>query len=149
MVKRILTFLVLAASATASVCAQEKSVFYSAAMHPADPAVASYTLKLQPFENNRYKGVLTDALNQVRSTGEYVAVGKKYLEDGHFTYFYADGKIESEGEYVRGVKVGSWKRYDQAGKRKQDRYYPMDAANLIRDSMQIEKTDDENTSVKE
>jgi hypothetical protein len=141
--------MVLATTASVSVSAQEKTVFYSAAMQPADPSVASYTLKLQPFENNRYKGVLSDALDKVRSTGEYTAVGKKYLEDGHFTFFYPDGKIESEGEYVRGVKVGSWKRYDQTGKRKQDRYYPVDSANLIRDSMQIEKTDDENTSVKE
>ncbi|MES2690372.1 MAG: T9SS type A sorting domain-containing protein, partial [Bacteroidota bacterium] len=47
----------------------------------------------------------------------------KYLEDGHFMYYHPSGKIESEGEFVKGVKVGNWSRYDATGKRTHDSTY--------------------------
>jgi len=47
------------------------------------------------------------------------------LEDGHFTYYFANGLKESEGYFTKGEKSGIWKRWDWEGKAKPDRVYPM------------------------
>lgn len=126
--------------------AQTQTVYYSSTMQMATSSNASYTLTLEPSDNNRMKGVLKDVFDQKRGEGEYVAVGKKFLEDGHFIFYHPNGLVESEGEFERGVKVGTWMRFDNTGKRKQDRYYPAESACLVRDSMQLEKTDEEKSS---
>lgn len=90
-----------------------------------------------------YKGIIYDYSNTIKAEGSYALVGKKYLEDGYFTYYFQNGKIESEGNFARGVKVGTWKRFDNNGKRKTDRYYPEESADKIRETMKLEKSEDE------
>jgi len=107
----------------------------------ADPN-ANYNLILTKVAGENYEGIIVDYSNQIKAKGRYVQRGKKYLEDGHFTFYYLKGQIESEGEYDRGVKVGYWERYDQNGKRKNARYYPAESAALIREAMMLEKDDD-------
>lgn len=102
-------------------------------------ANAPFKLELKRIAGESYSGVVIDYLGIVKSKGTYLRVSKKYLEDGHFIFFYQNGQVESEGEYERGVKVGSWRRFDQAGRRKADRYYPAEHADLIRETMMIEK----------
>ncbi|MEO0403937.1 MAG: TonB family protein, partial [Bacteroidota bacterium] len=45
-------------------------------------------------------------------------------EHGFFQFFYSDGKLESEGQFVDGQKSGTWKRFESNGTPKKDRYYP-------------------------
>jgi antitoxin component YwqK of YwqJK toxin-antitoxin module len=104
---------------------------------------ASYKLVLKPAPNNKFTGQIVDYMDNVKAEGEYIQIGKKYLEDGDFVFYHPNGKVESEGEYVRGVKVGTWKRYEPSGKPKADRYYPVESADAIRKSMQLEKSDEE------
>jgi hypothetical protein len=100
---------------------------------------APYKLELKKIAGDTYSGMVTDYLGAIKSKGTYIMVAKKYLEDGHFTYYYQNGQIESEGEFDRGVKVGSWKRFDQNGKRKADKYYPAESADKVRETMLMEK----------
>ncbi len=144
--KKFINIILGATMTTATACAQTHNVYYTSNMKLASETNSSYTLKLQPASNSRYSGVLLDALGQKRCEGEYMMVGKNFLEDGHFKYYHPNGNIESVGEFERGVKVGSWKRFEATGKRKQDRYYPAESASLIRESMHIENANEVKTS---
>ncbi|MFN8700266.1 MAG: TonB family protein [Flavobacteriales bacterium] len=75
---------------------------------------------------------LSDSTFEVKvnfKTGEAMMTGR-YLdtdllvEDGDFTYFYANGTAESMGRYRNGSKVGTWKRWNYDGREKPDRFYP-------------------------
>ncbi len=149
MFKKLIAIFAFAYIATMHVSAQNQNIYYSANMQLVSQTNAAYTLQLTPTTTSRFSGVLLDLMGTKRGEGEYLLIQKKYLEDGSFKYFHPNGKIESEGEFVKGIKVGSWKRYDATGKRKQDRYYPAEAADLIRDSMQVIKSDEEKTSTGE
>ena len=46
------------------------------------------------------------------------------IEDGFFQYFYQNGRCESEGQFIKGRKTGIWKRFENDGSSKKDRYYP-------------------------
>jgi antitoxin component YwqK of YwqJK toxin-antitoxin module len=104
---------------------------------------SAYKLELTKIGGDVFNGTIYDFSGEVKATGRYIKVNKRLLEDGHFTYYFANGQVESEGEFDRGVKVGNWKRYDTAGKRKADRYYPVESANKIREAMELEKSEDE------
>ncbi len=119
------------------------TIHLDALMHESTESNSSFKLQLTKTAGTSYKGIIYDYSNTIKAEGSYVLVGKKYLEDGYFTYFYQNGKIESEGNFVRGVKVGTWKRFDNNGKKKSDRYYPEEGADKIRDTMKLEKIEDE------
>lgn len=122
---------------------ESKTIHLDALMKVTADVNSNYNLVLTKVAGENYEGIIYDYANQIKAKGRYVQVGKKFLEDGHFTFYYANGQIESEGEYDRGVKVGNWKRFDQHGKRKTDRYYPAESADLIREAMLLEKDDEQ------
>lgn len=143
--KKNIILLSLAISTTSLASAQKEShtMHLSSLMYEVTENDAAFKLQLAQVDGDTYKGVLYDYSNTVKAEGNYILVGKKYLEDGHFKYFFQSGDLESEGNFVRGVKVGTWKRYDNNGNRKSDRYYPEESADKIREAMQMEKSDDE------
>jgi TonB family protein len=46
------------------------------------------------------------------------------IEHGTFTYYYQNGYKESQGDFVKGIKSGTWERWDWTGEKKADRFYP-------------------------
>jgi antitoxin component YwqK of YwqJK toxin-antitoxin module len=118
------------------------TLYMDAKMEITTQSNAFYKLVLIKTGKEEFTGVMYDGMDKLKARGGYVQIGKKFLEDGHFTYYYPSSMIESEGEFVKGVKVGSWKRYDNSGKRKTDRYYPAEKADLVRETMQMEKDDE-------
>jgi hypothetical protein len=126
-----------------SICSfaqQESTVVYLDQMFKmTSNSSAPFKLELKKIAGDTYSGLVTDYLGTIKSKGTYIMVAKRYLEDGHFTYYFQNGQIESEGEFDRGVKVGSWKRFDQNGKRKADKYYPAESAEKVREAMMMEK----------
>jgi len=143
--KKHLPLLALILGITSTSVAQKEmhTMHLDALMHESTENNSAFKLQLTKTVGNSYKGIIYDYSNTIKADGGYVLVGKKYLEDGHFTYYYQNGQIESEGIFVRGVKVGNWKRFDTNGKRKTDRYYPEESADKIRETMQMEKSEDE------
>jgi antitoxin component YwqK of YwqJK toxin-antitoxin module len=146
MKKNIILSILFAAGSWQAVNAQKQTVHLNSLMQVSASGAPSYRLELMPTTENHFSGVVYDIMENKKAEGEYLMVGKKYLEDGQFRYYHANGNIESEGEFVRGVKVGSWRRYDPNGKQKPDRYYPVEAADMIRSTMQMEKIEDEKTT---
>jgi len=118
-------------------------VYLDALMKSTSQDKSAYKLELTKIGGEVFNGTIYDFGGEIKATGRYIKVNKRVLEDGHFVYYFANGQIESEGEFDRGVKVGNWKRYDPTGKRKADRYYPVESANKIREAMELEKNEDE------
>jgi len=76
-----------------------------------------------------------DLNGNLKIEGAYVMEGGKIMENGEFTFYHSNGKIESKGMYSMGVKVGDWKRYTADGNPRADRYYNPESVELIRACM--------------
>lgn len=140
--KKILFILVSILMVSATRAQEEKVVLNLDQMFRVTKDVnAPFKLELQKIAGASYSGIIFDYAGKIKAKGTYVKTGEKYLEDGHFTFFYQNGQIESEGEYDRAVKVGVWKRFDENGRRKGDKYYPAESADKIRESMMLEKNE--------
>lgn len=48
-------------------------------------------------------------------TGNYISNNEKIVEIGLFRYYYSNGNIENEGEFINGEKTGVWKHFDKEG----------------------------------
>lgn len=59
----------------------------------------------------------------LKMEGSYL-VESPDIADGLFTYYYRNGQVESQGEYIKGRKVGTWRRWAWDGSPKPDRIYP-------------------------
>ncbi len=141
--KKALPFstLILSLMFCAAAHAQEtqKTIYMDQMLKMTANTNAPFKLELKKIAGDTFGGIVFDYLGSVKSQGTYIKVSKSYLEDGYFTYYYQNGQIESEGEFDRGVKVGTWKRFDSNGKRKTDKYYPAESADKIRETMMMEK----------
>lgn len=50
---------------------------------------------------------------ELRSEGTVLKTADGYFVHGHWKYYYRDGTLQDEGEYIRGSKQGTWKKYHQ------------------------------------
>ena len=60
--------------------------------------------------------------NTLLFEGEFTSIDLK-IKEGHFTFYYPNGKVESEGVYKNDIKIGEWKRYQLDGSEKPSLYY--------------------------
>jgi len=69
-----------------------------------------YEVKVKAANGSlRMKGVFSDE--------------KLTLANGTFSYYHDNGRIESEGRIVNGVKTGVWTRFDRSGGAKSEKIY--------------------------
>ena len=94
---------------------------------PADKHTTSpfhRTASLGP--DRKYAVDITYADGSPRMKGSYLDPALN-IPDGEFTYYYANGQVESTGAYDHGYKAGTWKCFTAAGQARADRiYYGMD-----------------------
>ena len=72
--------------------------------------------------NGRYLVAVRSNIGIVRMKGAYLDSALT-VEDGKFTFYYANGRVESDGNYVRGSKSGTWMRYTLDGEKLAERNY--------------------------
>ena len=82
--------------------------------------VFTRTVKLGKHEH--YDVVVTDPYGIVRMTGSYRDWSLE-VPDGLFTYFFANGKPESKGNFSYGAKLGTWQCWESDGTHRLDRVY--------------------------
>jgi antitoxin component YwqK of YwqJK toxin-antitoxin module len=121
---------------------QPKTIHLNAMMQTGSESGSFYRLQLTPIDDTKYKGIIIDGMENRKVEGLYIERNGRYIEDGHFKYFFPNGQIESEGDFQAGVKVGHWKRFDFMGNQKPDRYYPPSSASARRKSMNIDISTD-------
>jgi hypothetical protein len=121
---------------------QPKTIHLNAMMQTGSETGSIYRLQLTPIDDTKYKGIIVDGMDNHKVEGLYIERSGRYIEDGHFKYFFPNGQVESEGDFQAGVKVGHWKRFDFLGNQKPDRYYPPSSASARRKSMNIDISTD-------
>lgn len=78
-----------------------------------------------------YKGRTFTMEGRLKAEGTYKDAALT-IEHGTFTFYHANGKVESQGDYAMGQKSGLWKRYDQWGRPLAEKVYDPNAlANII------------------
>jgi hypothetical protein len=135
---RIAVF-VSALFAQVEVLAQEEqqTLFFDALLKQTQKRNAVYTLQLSHIGGNIFEGTIFSDQKEVKAVGQWKLEDKRYIEHGQFVFFYANGQIESQGEYDRGVKVGNWQRFEENGVKKTDRYYNPESADAVRKTLGI------------
>lgn len=76
-----------------------------------------------PNENGKFSVEVFYLSGNIKMRGTYLD-RSLHTEDGFFQFFYQDGSIESQGNYVKGQKTGTWQRFQADGTPKKDHYYP-------------------------
>ncbi len=104
--KLLLTFL-LTILAQCLFCQDTIRTYFNALWRPTVSKDTSYYRKV--YKNAQNSWVVNDfyADGQLQMQG-YYSNPKAKKKTGHFTYYYANGAKESEGEYVDGYKTGRW-----------------------------------------
>ena len=64
--------------------------------------------------NGRYLVIIRSNIGVTRMRGSYLD-SLLTVPDGTFTYYHPNGRTESVGTYTKGVKSGTWERYDMDG----------------------------------
>lgn len=72
--------------------------------------------------NGRYLVAVRSNIGIMRMKGAYLDSALT-VEDGNFAFYYANGRIESEGHYQHGSKSGTWLRYAMDGAQMAERNY--------------------------
>ena len=121
---------------------QPKTIHLNSMMQTGSESGSTYRLQLTPIDDTKYKGIIVDGMENRKVEGLYIERNGRYIEDGHFKYFFPNGQVESEGDFQAGVKVGHWKRFDFMGNQKPNRYYPPSSASARRKSMNIDISTD-------
>lgn len=103
-----------------------------------DEVLASTTVKKARYyrvnegkEGELYIGKIYTTDGKLKAEGRYQDAALT-LPSGPFTYYHANGKVESRGLYVDGNKTGVWERFDVWGGALAEKIYdPEPLANII------------------
>lgn len=96
---------------------------------------AVYTQHMRHLRDSLYEGTIYNQEQKLKMRGDYVLMAEGYVAHGLFEYYFENGRVESEGEYRNGLKIGSWKRFMADGTPKAERYYPPKGNKLIQDAI--------------
>ncbi len=92
---------------------------------------ASYYRVLEGVEGGAYLGRTYTMDGRLKAEGLYVDE-QLTVENGRFTFFYANGQVESTGDYAHGLKKGVWQRFDAVGHALAEKVYdPEPLADIV------------------
>lgn len=94
------------------------------------PEVARYYSEAMHGETGHLLVRIYHTEGTLKMEGSYLAATPD-VPDGFFTYYYRNGQVESQGEYLRGRKAGTWKRWAWDGTSKPDRIYPEPQTEMV------------------
>lgn len=116
-------FTLMLAFCVATGPAQSQRIYLDAAMAPVPKAKAVFYLEPHGSDGTGgYLAEMYDLDGNLRAKGRY-ADDLYRVPDGHFVFFYPNGKVESEGEYQQGWKNGVWTRKDKWGRELAEKVY--------------------------
>lgn len=95
-----------------------------------DQKKAVYVREVVKKEDGTYLVNIRFRSGSLKLTGHFLDEALQ-IETGHFQYFFANGLKESEGDYNKGIKTGTWKRWDYEGNPRPDRFYPDEVATIM------------------
>ena len=122
MIKRSYIFPLLLALTTFSMRSQAQRVYLDEALHQVDQAKAAFYADVVGHDSGRIQAKIMDLNGVLKAIGDFKAADLE-IPDGYFTYYYPNGTVESQGNYVKGRKDGLWLRYDSSGQALAEKVY--------------------------
>ncbi|MFT3885026.1 MAG: hypothetical protein QM724_06220 [Flavobacteriales bacterium] len=101
---------------------QAQRTWLDQALQPTSKAKAAYYKEPAGEADGRYKARILDLGGKLKAEGEYFDQQLR-VENGHFTFYHPDGKVESTGDYAMGNKSGVWQRFDKWGQALAEKVY--------------------------
>lgn len=106
-------------------------IYLSNVLEPTSKGKAMYYLQPEGKDGELFIGKIYTMDGKVKAEGRFHDEALT-IEEGPFTYFHLNGKVESKGDYVMGNKSGVWLRYDAAGHALAEKVYnPEPLANIL------------------
>ena len=97
--------------------------YLDAVLEPASKGKAAYYMEPGGSDGTGgYLGQIYSLDGSLKAKGRY-ADEECRIPDGHFVFYHPNGKVESEGEYLRGRKNGVWERNDKWGRELAEKVY--------------------------
>ncbi len=120
--KRVLTLLLILLSLH-TFSREEDKTFLDEHFKPVpNMSGAKYYRTVSVNQENLFYAEVFYLTDQPQMKGHYLDIELTTLH-GDCAYFHRNGKIESEGQYEKGKRVGVWKRFTLFGEKRLDRYY--------------------------
>ena len=105
--------------------------YLNSVMEPTTKGKAAYYKVVAGQDGSNYVGKIYTMDDVLKAEGRYADADLK-VADGHFVYYFPDGKKESEGDYAMGYKCGIWQRYDEWGQQLAEKVYdPEPLADIV------------------
>lgn len=122
MIKPSYIFLLLVALSTFSMNASAQRIYLDEALHPVEQAKATFYAEIVGPDSGRIQAKLMGLDGVLKAVGDFKGSDLE-VPDGYFTYYYPNGVVESQGNYVKGRKDGLWLRYDSSGEALAEKVY--------------------------
>lgn len=128
---KLITMVVISSTAPVAVAQDSDRQYLSEVLATTSKKNASYYRVNEGKEGELYIGKTYTLQGKLKAEGTYTDAGLT-LEQGRFTYYHPNGKVESQGDYRLGKKSGIWFRFDQWGNPLAEKVYdPEPLANII------------------
>lgn len=114
--------LLLFLSTTVLTTASAQRIWLDQVLQPTSKGKAAFYKEPSGEANAHYKAKIYTLDGVLKAEGEYFDPELR-IEDGHFTFYHPDGKVESTGDYAMGNKTGVWQRYDKWGQELAEKVY--------------------------
>lgn len=106
-------------------------VYLSATLEVAPKTQAVYYREQTGKDGDHFIGKTFSMNEKLKAEGRYADPDLE-IEDGIFTFYHPNGKIESTGAYAQGWKSGVWQRFDEWGHPLSEKVYdPEVLANVV------------------
>ena len=109
------------ASLSASAIQAQRS-YLDEALEPSSRSKAAYYVEDKGTDAAGHLARIFTMDGVLKAEGHY-ADAELHIPDGTFTFYFPDGRVESSGDYEKGLKKGVWLRYDKWGRELAEKVY--------------------------
>ncbi|HEX2617567.1 MAG TPA: hypothetical protein VHL57_08495 [Flavobacteriales bacterium] len=117
-----LTFLLTLTALMQAAPASAQRTWLDPVLQPTSKGKAAFYKEPAGETNGHFLGRIYELNGTLKAEGSYFDAELR-IEDGHFTFYHPNGKVESTGDYVMGNKSGVWQRYDKWGQTLAEKVY--------------------------
>jgi hypothetical protein len=127
----VATIAALLMSLTGAAAQDPERIFLNEHLERTNGRKATFYRIWEGMEGQYFIGRTYSMDGKLKSEGRYLDQHLT-IEHGHFTFYHANGKVESSGEYAEGLKSGVWERYDAWGRALAEKVYdPEPLADIV------------------
>jgi hypothetical protein len=105
-----------------SMNARAQRIYLDEALHPVEQAKAALYAEVIGPDSGRVQAKIMDLNGVLKAIGDFLEADLE-TPDGYFTFYYPNGTVESQGNYIMGRKDGLWLRYNSSGQALAEKVY--------------------------